>query len=232
MGFLEQLAKRSGRLGKGGEPDINSVSKMVMNDWTRGKLPYFTPPPGCMFEPKPEGGIEEEEDNVVDEEEEHEELENEEDEDDLVDSDTDTVATADTTETPEIVDSLFENMRFPKEVEEVVKEKTAKPQLDLGELVKQDLRKIVTSVEYFDEEKFEGGIKIKSFHKKQKDAAKASETEGAVEKIEEDKIDSAESDQPASPPSSSKRKTPIEETESSADKKVKTSSGTFKVSEK
>ena len=55
---MEQLAKRSGRLGKGGEPDINAVSKMVLNDWTRGKLPFFTPPPGCMMEPKPEEGEE------------------------------------------------------------------------------------------------------------------------------------------------------------------------------
>merc|ERR1711892_762913 len=236
MGFLEQLAKRSGRLGKGGEPDINSVSKMVMNDWTRGKLPYFTPPPGCMMEPKPEGEIEEEEeDNVVDEEEEHEELEDEEDEDDLVDSDTDTVATADTTETPEIVDSLFENMRFPKEVEEVVKEKTAKPQLDLGELVKQDLRKIVTSVEYFDEEKFEGGVKIKSFHKKQKDAeeAKASAENTSIDgATEEEGSEKPTEDASSSPDSSSKRKSTPEKSEASSGKKVKTASGTFSVSEK
>jgi len=233
--FLEQLAKRSGRLGKGGEPDINSVSKMVMNDWTRGKLPYFTPPPGCMFEPKPEGEIEEEVDNVVDEEEEHEELEDEEDEDDLVDSDTDTVATADTTETAEVVDSLFENMRFPKEVEEVVKEKTAKPQLDLGELVKQDLRKIVTSVEYFDEEKFEGGVKIKSFHKKQKDAeeAKASaENTSTVGATEEEGSEKPTEDASSSPDSSSKRKSTPEKSEASSGKKVKTASGTFSVSEK
>merc|ERR1712096_394041 len=128
--------------------------------------------------------------------EEYEEEREVDEEDDLVDSDTDTAAT---------VDSLFENVKFPEDKEEEVKEKTAKPKINLGELVKQDLRKIVTSVEYFDEEKFEGGKKIKSFHKKQKDAAeaaKASETEGAVEKTEENKTDSAESDQPASPPSS------------------------------
>ena len=28
---------------------------MVLNDWQRGKLPYFVPPPGCMLEPRPEG---------------------------------------------------------------------------------------------------------------------------------------------------------------------------------
>merc|ERR1712201_49484 len=130
-----------------------------------------------MMEPRPdeegdEAG-EDLDDTNVDEVEEDEELEDEEDED-LDHSDTDTVATADTsgtTETTETVDSLFENVRFPKEEEDQsVKEKPAKPPIDLGELVKQDLRKIVTSVEYFGEEKFEGGKKIKSFHKKQKEA--------------------------------------------------------------
>lgn len=44
--FLEKLARKSGRLLKGGEPDISTMSKMVLNDWQRGKLPYFVPPPG------------------------------------------------------------------------------------------------------------------------------------------------------------------------------------------
>lgn len=43
--FLEQLAKRYGKLFKGGEPDINTVAKMVLMDWLRGKIPYFVPPP-------------------------------------------------------------------------------------------------------------------------------------------------------------------------------------------
>jgi nuclear GTP-binding protein len=59
--FLELLARKSGRLLKGGEPDIDSVAKMVLvsvheirkyghvltgqNDFIRGKLPWFTPPP-------------------------------------------------------------------------------------------------------------------------------------------------------------------------------------------
>ncbi len=45
--FLEQVAQKSGKLLKGGEPDLNTVSKMVLNDFQRGKLPYFVPPPGC-----------------------------------------------------------------------------------------------------------------------------------------------------------------------------------------
>lgn len=43
--FLEKLAKRSGKLLKGGEPDTNTVAKMVLNDWQRGKIPYFVKPP-------------------------------------------------------------------------------------------------------------------------------------------------------------------------------------------
>lgn len=44
--FLETLARRSGKLLKGGEPDVNTVAKMVLNDWQRGKIPYFVPPAG------------------------------------------------------------------------------------------------------------------------------------------------------------------------------------------
>ncbi|KAH9521550.1 nucleostemin 2 [Dermatophagoides farinae] len=43
--FLTKLAQATGKLLKGGEPDINTVSKMVLNDWQRGKLPYFVWPP-------------------------------------------------------------------------------------------------------------------------------------------------------------------------------------------
>jgi nuclear GTP-binding protein len=43
--FLGKLAHKSGRLLKGGEPDIGTVARMVLNDWVRGKIPYFTMPP-------------------------------------------------------------------------------------------------------------------------------------------------------------------------------------------
>ena len=43
--FLTKLALKSGRLGKGGEPDLKSVAVNVINDWQRGKLPYFVAPP-------------------------------------------------------------------------------------------------------------------------------------------------------------------------------------------
>lgn len=44
--FLEQLAKKMGKLLKGAEPDINTTAKMVLNDWQRGKLPFYVPPEG------------------------------------------------------------------------------------------------------------------------------------------------------------------------------------------
>lgn len=44
--FLTKLAKRTGKLLKGGEPDINAVARIVLNDWQRGKLPYFVVPEG------------------------------------------------------------------------------------------------------------------------------------------------------------------------------------------
>ncbi|KAI1287588.1 Nucleolar GTP-binding protein 2 [Halotydeus destructor] len=43
--FLIKLAQRTGKLLKGGEPCLPAVAKMVLNDWQRGKLPYFVKPP-------------------------------------------------------------------------------------------------------------------------------------------------------------------------------------------
>lgn len=45
LDFLTKIAHSTGKLLKGGEPDINTVAKMVLNDWQRGKLPYFICPP-------------------------------------------------------------------------------------------------------------------------------------------------------------------------------------------
>lgn len=44
--FLEQLSKKMGKLLKGAEPDINTTAKMVLNDFQRGKLPFYVPPEG------------------------------------------------------------------------------------------------------------------------------------------------------------------------------------------
>lgn len=43
--FLTQLAQKYGKLNKGGEPDLHTVSKMMLNDWLRGKIPYYVRPP-------------------------------------------------------------------------------------------------------------------------------------------------------------------------------------------
>ena len=43
--FLTQLAHQSGRLLKGGEPDLNTAAKGVLYDWQRGKIPFFKLPP-------------------------------------------------------------------------------------------------------------------------------------------------------------------------------------------
>ncbi|KHN97689.1 GTP-binding family protein [Metarhizium album ARSEF 1941] len=43
--LLELMARKSGRLLRGGEPDLDGVAKMVLNDFMRGKIPWFTAPP-------------------------------------------------------------------------------------------------------------------------------------------------------------------------------------------
>lgn len=43
--FMCKLAAKSGKLLKGGEPDLSTVAKMILNDWLRGKIPYFVAPP-------------------------------------------------------------------------------------------------------------------------------------------------------------------------------------------
>lgn len=43
--FLDKLARMKGRLLKHGEPDLESVAKIMLSDWVRGRIPYFAPPP-------------------------------------------------------------------------------------------------------------------------------------------------------------------------------------------
>ncbi|MGH0184403.1 UNVERIFIED_CONTAM: hypothetical protein FKN15_019800 [Acipenser sinensis] len=56
--FLEKLAFRMGKLLKGGEPDLQTVSKMVLNDWQRGRIPFFVKPPNAEPGSEPQAGIE------------------------------------------------------------------------------------------------------------------------------------------------------------------------------
>ncbi|CAH9053128.1 unnamed protein product [Cuscuta europaea] len=64
--FLLQLCQATGKLLKGGEPDVMTAAKMVLHDWQRGKIPFFVPPP------KTEKGAEEEQKDVSGEEKEDE----------------------------------------------------------------------------------------------------------------------------------------------------------------
>lgn len=52
MEFLEKLAYKSGKLLKKGEPDVGIVARIVLNDWQRGKLPFYVCPPGFEHVPK------------------------------------------------------------------------------------------------------------------------------------------------------------------------------------
>lgn len=52
--FLEQLARRMGKLSKGGHPDINTIARMILNDWQRGRLPYYVKPPTMMTDQEKE----------------------------------------------------------------------------------------------------------------------------------------------------------------------------------
>jgi nuclear GTP-binding protein len=57
--FLSILARKGGRLLRGGEADVDGVAKMVLNDFLRGKIPWFSAPP------KKEGAFEAEKDAGV-----------------------------------------------------------------------------------------------------------------------------------------------------------------------
>lgn len=43
--FLAMLARRQGKLRKGGLPDTDKAAKSVLMDWTGGRISYFTHPP-------------------------------------------------------------------------------------------------------------------------------------------------------------------------------------------
>ena len=226
--FLEQMAKKSGRLLKGGEPDVNAVSKMVLNDWQRGKLPYFVPPIGCMKMPtEPQVEAEETEEAAEDEAAEAEEVEDEGEEvDDADDSD------AETDKPEAMVDPLHEDVRFAMEekedrerekAEKAQEKKESKPKVDLRELVKQDLRKITTSVDFFDEEKYEGGKKLPRNMPSKKNKEAEEKVEDKVEEEPEAKLGSSSEKK-------SKRSSKDEPDDDTGKKKVKTGSGTFNVS--
>jgi len=47
--FLQNVATRRGRIGRGGVPDIEAAAQLVLNDWNIGRIPYYTVPPESEF---------------------------------------------------------------------------------------------------------------------------------------------------------------------------------------
>lgn len=45
--FLGILARKMGKLLRGGEPDVETAARIVLFDWQRGRIPFFVPPPGA-----------------------------------------------------------------------------------------------------------------------------------------------------------------------------------------
>jgi len=63
--FLVMLARQSGKLLKGGEPDLPTVARRVINDLQRGRLPYFVPPHVVVTADDSESKADEEKEKVV-----------------------------------------------------------------------------------------------------------------------------------------------------------------------
>jgi len=247
--FLEKVAQRSGRLIKGGEFDINTVAKMVLNDWQRGKLPFFVPPPGCEMEPRPARGEEEEEEEEEDEEEEDDggesEVEDLEDEEEGVDYDSDN----ETAETNKTTDNLFDTHKDPNAVKEVKPKKEKVIPKNLHELVReQNYKNINTTHTYLDEDKWEGGRKKKVVKSAtaptpaSQDAAENATISKEEDVGEEKAVEAATTSSSGESATTSdavleKEDAPVEkkkrkekESRKSPKKKVKTGCGTFKVS--
>lgn len=45
--FLVQVARKRGRLGRGGIPLLESAGKIVLNDWSLGKIKWWCEPPAA-----------------------------------------------------------------------------------------------------------------------------------------------------------------------------------------
>ncbi len=44
--FLTKVAIKKGKLRKGGEPDMISTAKIILVDWQKGDLPFYSLPEG------------------------------------------------------------------------------------------------------------------------------------------------------------------------------------------
>ncbi|KAM3722191.1 Nucleolar GTP-binding protein [Dirofilaria immitis] len=56
INHVQGVLDRTGRLLKGGEPDWNTAAKIILNDFQRGRLPYYVLPPGCELQSAHEHG--------------------------------------------------------------------------------------------------------------------------------------------------------------------------------
>lgn len=50
IGCLGNLARKRGKLKKGGITDLDAAGKIILHDWVTGKIPYFVPPPDMMID--------------------------------------------------------------------------------------------------------------------------------------------------------------------------------------
>lgn len=48
--FLVQVARKRGRLGRGGVPLLESAGKVVLNDWALGKIKWWCEPPAVAVD--------------------------------------------------------------------------------------------------------------------------------------------------------------------------------------
>ena len=62
--FIEQVAKNTGKLKKGGEADVHNVATHILNSWQRGLIPYFERPPKAEGTERIAEQIEEEEPKI------------------------------------------------------------------------------------------------------------------------------------------------------------------------
>jgi nuclear GTP-binding protein len=44
--FLTKVAIKKGKLRKGGEPDMIATAKIILVDWQKGDLPFYSLPEG------------------------------------------------------------------------------------------------------------------------------------------------------------------------------------------
>jgi nuclear GTP-binding protein len=57
MGFLALVARATGKLKKGGVPNVDAAARSIIHDWNEGKIKYYCMPPEISEEPRTGGVI-------------------------------------------------------------------------------------------------------------------------------------------------------------------------------